>query len=54
DSSAFKELAARHSVMGVPKMILNDAMDITGAVDEVAFFEKLHEADVATLGSMFG
>ena len=54
DSSAFPELAARHSVMGVPKMILNDSMDITGAVDEVAFFEKLHDADIAVLGSMFG
>jgi hypothetical protein len=54
DSSAFPELAARHSVMGVPKMILNDSMDITGAVDEVAFFEKLHDAYIATLDSMFG
>jgi len=54
DSSAFLELAARHSVMGVPKMVLNDTMDITGAVDEVDFFEKLHEADIAILDSMFG
>ncbi len=54
DSAAFQELAARHSVMGVPKMIMNGSTDITGAVDEVAFFEKLHEADIATLDSMFG
>jgi len=54
DTSAFPELAARHSVAGVPKIILNDSMDITGAVDEVDFFEKLHEADVAVLDSMYG
>lgn len=54
DTSAFPDLAARHSVMGVPKTILNDSMDITGVVDEVVFFEKLHEADIAVLDSMFG
>ncbi|MCU0860482.1 MAG: thioredoxin family protein, partial [Thermoplasmata archaeon] len=36
DSSVFQELSMRHSVMGVPKVILNDNTDITGAVDEVA------------------
>ena len=54
DSSVFLDLAARHSVMGVPKMILNGSMDITGAVDEVAFFEKLRDADHALLDGMYG
>ncbi len=54
DSSVFQELSMRHSVMGVPKVILNDNTDITGAVDEVAFFEKLRDADQALLDSMFG
>jgi len=54
DSSVFQELAIRHSVMGVPKVILNDNTDITGAVDEVAFFEKLRDSDQALLDSMYG
>lgn len=54
DSSVFLDLAARHTVMGVPKMILNENTDITGAVDELAFFEKLREADHALIDSMFG
>lgn len=54
DTSAFPELAARHSVAGVPKMVLNDSMDITGAVDEVDFFEKLHDADVGALDNTYG
>lgn len=54
DSSVFPDLAARHSVAGVPKVVLNDSVDITGAVDESAFFEKLRDADIAKLDSMFG
>lgn len=54
DSSVFLDLAARHSVMGVPKVILNDSMDITGAMDEGVFFEKLRDADHALLDSMYG
>jgi glutaredoxin-like protein len=54
DSSVFQELSMRHSVMGVPKIVLNDNTDITGAVDEVAFFEKLRDSDLALLDSMFG
>jgi predicted DsbA family dithiol-disulfide isomerase len=50
----FLDMAARHTVMGVPKMILNDNTDITGAVDEGAFFEKLKEADHALIDSMYG
>lgn len=54
DSSVFTDLALRHSVMGVPKVILNDSVDITGAVQEAEFFEKLREADHALIDSMYG
>lgn len=53
DSSVFTDLAVRHSVMGVPKIVLNDSTDVTGAVQEVQFFEKLREADLALLDSMY-
>ena len=54
DSSLFTDLAARHSVMGVPKIILNDNMDITGAMAEADFFEKLRDSDHALIDSMYG
>lgn len=54
DSSAFRDLAARHTVMGVPKMILNDSLDITGAVTESEFMERLRDADQGLLDSMYG
>ncbi len=53
DSQMFPDLAARHSVMGVPKIILNDSLDITGAVTDVEFFEKLRDADYALLDSIY-
>ncbi|MCJ7607115.1 MAG: thioredoxin family protein, partial [Thermoplasmata archaeon] len=53
DSSMFLDLATRHSVMGVPKTIINDSIDITGIIDDVVFFEKLREADVALLDSIY-
>jgi glutaredoxin-like protein len=54
DSSVFLDLAVRHTVMGVPKIILNDNTDITGAVDEIPFLEKLRDADHALLDSIYG
>jgi glutaredoxin-like protein len=54
DSSLFPDLAARHSVMGVPKIILNDNMDITGAMVEADFFEKLRDSDHSLIDSMYG
>ncbi|OGS42565.1 MAG: hypothetical protein A3K67_03420 [Euryarchaeota archaeon RBG_16_62_10] len=54
DSQAFPELAQRHSVMGVPKIVLNDNMDITGAVQEAEFFEKLKDSDITLIDSMYG
>jgi glutaredoxin-like protein len=54
DSSIFPDLAARHSVLGVPKIVLNDNLDITGAVTDVEFFEKLRDSDHALIDSMYG
>jgi hypothetical protein len=38
----------------VPKIILNDNMDITGAMAEADFFEKLRDSDHALIDSMYG
>jgi len=54
DTQMFPDLATRHSVMGVPKVILNDNLDITGAMGEAEFFEKLRDSDHALLDSMYG
>ena len=54
DSQMFPDLATRHSVMGVPKIILNDNTDITGAIQEMDFFQKLKDSDVALIDSMYG
>ena len=54
DSSVFTELSQKHLVQGVPKVVLNDIMDMTGAVNETTFMEKLRDADHALIDSMFG
>jgi len=54
DSQLFSDLAMRHSVMGVPKIILNDNTDITGAVQELDFFQKLKDSDVALIDNIYG
>jgi len=54
DSQLFADLAQRHSVMGVPKIILNDNTDITGAIQEMDFFQKLKDSDVALIDSIYG
>ena len=54
DSATFPELAQRHAVMGVPKVVLNDNLDITGAMTDTEFFEKLRDSDHALVDSMFG
>lgn len=54
DSSMFPDLATRHSVLGVPKIVLNDNLDITGAITDVEFFEKLRDSDHALVDSMYG
>lgn len=54
DSSMFPDLATRHTVLGVPKIVLNDNLDITGAITDVEFFEKLRDSDHALVDSMYG
>jgi glutaredoxin-like protein len=54
DSQLFFDLAQRHSVMGVPKIILNDNTDITGAIQEMDFFQKLKDSDVALIDNIYG
>ncbi|MEM2892472.1 MAG: thioredoxin family protein [Thermoplasmata archaeon] len=54
DVQMFPDLALKHSVMGVPKVILNDNTDLTGAMEEAVFFAKLKEADIALLDSIYG
>ncbi len=54
DSKMFPDLATRHAVMGVPKIVLNDNLDITGAISDVEFFDKLRDSDHALLDSMYG
>jgi len=54
DSQLFVDLAQRHSVMGVPKIILNDNTDITGAIQETDFFQKLKDSDIALIDSIYG
>ena len=54
DSQMFPDLATHHAVMGVPKIVLNDNLDITGAITDVEFFEKLRDSDHALLDSMYG
>jgi len=54
DSSIFTDWAQRHLVMGVPKVILNDNTDITGAVSEEQFIEKLRDADHALIDNIYG
>lgn len=54
DVQMFPDLALKHSVMGVPKVILNDNTDLTGAMEEAMFFAKLKEADIALLDSIYG
>lgn len=54
DSQMFPDLATRHTVMGVPKIILNDNLDITGAITDVEFFDKLRDSDHALIDSIYG
>lgn len=54
DSQMFPDMATRHAVMGVPKIVLNDNLDITGAITDVEFFDKLRDSDHALLDSMYG
>ena len=54
DSAIFVEWSQKHLVAGVPKVVLNDNTDITGAVSEEEFMEKLREADHALIDNIYG
>lgn len=54
DSQMFPDIATHHAVMGVPKIVLNDNLDITGAITDVEFFDKLRDSDHALLDGMYG
>lgn len=54
DSSMFTDWSQKHLVMGVPKVVLNDITDITGAVSEEQFVEKLRDADYALIDNIYG
>lgn len=54
DTQVFPDLAMRHSVMGTPKIVLNDNLDLTGAMGDVEFFEKLRDSDHSLVDSMYG
>jgi predicted DsbA family dithiol-disulfide isomerase len=40
----FPSLAQLYSVMGVPKTVINDSVQFTGAVTESAFLQRVLEA----------
>jgi len=44
EAQEFPELAARYQVMGVPKTIVNDAVELVGAVPEDEFVRHVLEA----------
>jgi glutaredoxin-like protein len=54
DVQTFPDLAARHSVMGTPKIVLNDNLDLAGQIGDVEFFEKLRDSDHALVDSIYG
>ena len=54
DSQMFPDMATHHAVMGVPKIVLNDNLDITGAITDVEFFDKLRDSDHALIDSIYG
>jgi glutaredoxin-like protein len=41
DVSEFPQLAIKHQVMGVPKIVINDKVEFVGAVPEEAFLEQV-------------
>jgi predicted DsbA family dithiol-disulfide isomerase len=42
--SEFPDLAAQYHVRGVPKVVMNDTLELVGAQQEAAFVEALLEA----------
>jgi len=44
EASEFPDLSMRHSVMAVPKTVINDVYSVEGAVPESALVEELKQA----------
>jgi predicted DsbA family dithiol-disulfide isomerase len=44
EAQEFPDLAARYQVMGVPKTVVNDAVEFVGAVPEDEFVRHVLEA----------
>jgi predicted DsbA family dithiol-disulfide isomerase len=44
EANEFPELSRRYGVSGVPKTIINDAVEFVGAVPEAQFVEAIQQA----------
>ena len=44
DASEFPELSSKYQVMSVPKIVINDRVEFTGAQPEAAFLEAIQQA----------
>lgn len=44
EASEFPDLARRYGVSGVPKVIINDRLEFTGAIPEQAFVAAIQQA----------
>lgn len=44
EANEFPELAQRYGVSGVPKVVINDRLEFTGAIPEAAFVEAIQQA----------
>ena len=44
DASEFPELSSKYQVMAVPKIVINDRVEFTGAQPEAAFLEAVQQA----------
>jgi len=44
DASEFPDLSRQYQVMAVPKIVINDRVEFTGAQPEPAFIEAIQQA----------
>lgn len=44
DATEFPELSRRYQVMAVPKIVINDRVEFTGAQPEPAFIQAIQQA----------
>jgi predicted DsbA family dithiol-disulfide isomerase len=47
EATEFMDLSRKHRVTGVPKTVVNDSVDIMGAVPEEIFVKTVVDASVA-------